>query len=136
MKRLIILFFFIISCDKQINLDLINGYWEIVSVSKNNEFVKEYPFSNAVDFFIIDSLNNGYRKKIKPKINGSFEITLHEIPISIKNNNNSYEIKYYSTGNQYVETINKLDQNMLVIKNSEGIIFSYKRFEKYFDDGK
>ena len=136
MKRLIILFFFIISCDKQINLDLINGYWEIVSVSKNNEFIKEYPFSNAVDFFIIDSLNNGYRKKIKPKINGSFEITLHEIPISIKNSNNFYEIKYYSTGNQYVETISKLDQNRLVIKNSEGIIFSYKRFEKYFDDGK
>lgn len=136
MKRLIILFFFIISCDKQINLDLINGYWEIVSVSKNNEFVKEYPFSNAVDFFIIDSLNNGYRKKIKPKINGSFEITLHEIPISIKNSNNFYEIKYYSTGNQYIETISKLDQNRLVIKNSEGIIFSYKRFEKYFDDGK
>tara|TARA_B100001939_G_scaffold48332_1_gene37744 strand:+ start:2391 stop:2801 length:411 start_codon:yes stop_codon:yes gene_type:complete len=136
MKRLIILFFFIISCDKQINLDLINGYWEIVSVSKNNEFIKEYPFSNAVDFFIIDSLNNGYRKKIKPKINGSFEITLHEIPISIKNSNNFYEIKYYSTGNQYTETISKLDQNRLVIKNSEGIIFSYKRFEKYFDDGK
>ena len=136
MKRLIILFFFIISCDKQINLDLINGYWEIVSVSKNNEFVKEYPFSNAVDFFIIDSLNNGYRKKIKPKINGSFEITLHEIPISIKNSNNFYEIKYYSTGNQYTETISKLDQNRLVIKNSEGIIFSYKRFEKYFDNGK
>ena len=136
MKRLIILFFFIISCDKQINLDLINGYWEIVSVSKNNEFIKEYPFSNAVDFFIIDSLNNGYRKKIKPKINGSFEITLHEIPISIKNSNNFYEIKYYSTGNQYTETISKLDQNRLVIKNSEGIIFSYKRFEIYFDDGK
>ena len=136
MKRLIILFFFIISCDKQINLDLINGYWEIVSVSKNNEFVKEYPFSNAVDFFIIDSLNNGYRKKIKPKINGSFEITLHEIPISIKNSNNFYEIKYYSAGNQYVEKISKLDQNRLVIKNSEGIIFSYKRFEKYFYDGK
>ena len=136
MKRLIILFFFIISCDKQINLDLINGYWEIVYVSKNNGFIKEYPFSNAVDFFIIDSLNNGYRKKIKPKINGSFEITLHEIPISIKNSNNFYEIKYYSTGNQYTETISKLDQNRLVIKNSEGIIFSYKRFEKYFDDGK
>ena len=136
MKRLIILFFFIISCEKQINLDLINGYWEIVSVSKNNEFIKEYPFSNAVDFFIIDSLNNGYRKKIKPKINGSFEITLHEIPISIKNNNNSYEIKYFSAGNQYVETINRLDKNRLIIKNSEGIIFSYKRFEKYFNDGK
>ena len=136
MKRLIILFFFIISCDKQINVDLINGYWEIVSVSKNNEFIKEYPFSNAVDFFIIDSLNNGYRKKIKPKINGSFEITLHEIPISIKNSNNFCEIKYYSTGNQYTETISKLDQNRLVIKNSEGIIFSYKRFEKYFDNGK
>ncbi len=136
MKRLIILFFFIISCDKQINLDLINGYWEIVSVSKNNEFIKEYPFNNAVDFFIIDSLNNGYRKKIKPKINGSFEITLHEIPISIKNSNNFYEIKYYSTGNQYTETISKLDQNRLVLKNSQGIIFSYKRFEKYFDDGK
>ena len=136
MKRLIILFIFTLSCNKQINLDFINGYWEIVSVSKNNQLIKEYPFSNAVDFFIIDSLNNGFRKKIKPKINGSFEITLHEIPISIKNNNNSYEIKYNSPGNQYVETINKLDQNRLVIKNSEGIMFSYKRFEKYFDDGK
>ena len=136
MKRLIILFFFTLGCDNHVNIDFINGYWEIVSVSKNNEFIKEYPFSNAVDFFIIDSLNNGYRKKIKPKINGSFEITLHEIPISIKNNNNSYEIKYFSAGNQYVETINKLDKNRLIIKNSEGIIFSYKRFEKYFNDGK
>ena len=136
MKRLIILFFFTLSCNNQINLDFINGYWEIVSVSKNNEFIKEYPFSNAVDFFIIDSLNNGFRKKIKPKINGSFEITLHEIPISIKNNNNSYEINYNSAGNQYVESINKLNQNKLIIKNSEGIIFSYKRFEKYFDNGK
>ena len=136
MKRLIILFIFTLSCNKQINLDFINGYWEIVSVSKNNQLIKEYPFSNAVDFFKIDSLNNGFRKKIKPKINGSFEITLHEIPISIKNNNNSYEIKYNSPGNQYTETISKLDQNRLVIKNSEGIIFSYKRFEKYFDDGK
>ena len=136
MKRLIILFIFTLSCNKQINLDFINGYWEIVSVSKNNQLIKEYPFGNAVDFFKIDSLNNGFRKKIKPKINGSFEITLHEIPISIKNNNNSYEIKYNSPGNQYVETINKLDQNRLIIKNSEGIMFSYKRFEKYFDDGK
>ena len=136
MKRLIILFFFTLSCDNHVNIDFINGYWEIVSVSKNNEFIKEYPFSNAVDFFMIDSLNNGFRKKIKPKINGSFEITLHEIPISIKNNNNSYEINYISAGNQYVETISKLDQDKLVIKNSEGMIFSYKRFEKYFDNGK
>ena len=120
----------------QINLDYINGYWEIVSVSKNNKFLKEYPFSNAVDFFVIDSLNNGFRKKIKPKIDGSFEITLHEIPISIKDNNKSFDIIYFSAGNQYVETINILDQNRLVIKNSEGIIFSYKRFEKYLNDGK
>ena len=136
MKRLIILFFFTLSCNNQVNLDYINGYWEVVSVSKNNKFFKEYPFSNAVDFFVIDSLNNGFRKKIKPKIDGSFEITLHEIPISIKDNNNSFDIIYLSAGNQYVETINILDQNRLVIKNSEGIIFSYKRFEKYFNDGK
>ena len=130
------MFFFTLSCNNQINLDYINGYWEIVSVSKNNKFLKEYPFSNAVDFFVIDSLNNGFRKKIKPKIDGSFEITLHEIPISIKDNNKSFDIIYFSAGNQYVETINILDQNRLVIKNSEGIIFSYKRFEKYLNDGK
>ena len=100
------------------------------------QILKEYPFSNAVDFFVIDSLNNGFRKKIKPKIDGSFEITLHEIPISIKDNNKSFDIIYFSAGNRYVETINILDQNRLVIKNSEGIIFSYKRFEKYLNDGK
>jgi len=136
MKRLVIVFFFTLSCSNQINLDFINGYWEIVSVSKENKFIKEYPFSNAVDFFKIDSLNKGFRKKIKPKINGSFEVTLHEIPIFIEDKKDYFEIIYFSAGNKFSETIELLDQNRLVIKNSEGIIFSYKRFEKYFGDGK
>ena len=109
---------------------------------KNSLFPEKLVIKNAgnknrVPIAKVDGKKNiPIRKKIKPKINGSFEITLHEIPISIKNNNNSYEIKYFSAGNQYVETINKLDKNRLIIKNSEGIIFSYKRFEKYFNDGK
>ena len=94
MKRLIILFFFILSCNNKVNLDYINGYWEVVSVSKNNKFFKEYPFSNAVDFFVIDSLNNGFRKKIKPmllRVDGIYFNSAHDYNEQNRPINHAYE---------------------------------------------
>ena len=85
MKNKLILFhitvsLIIFSCKKQnYNINFINGYWEIVSVSKNNMNIKKYPFSNSVDYFEITNDLSGFRKKVKPKIDGDFNINLHQI---------------------------------------------------------
>ena len=75
------LFFY--SCNESKNLQYLNGYWEISSVSIEGKEVKNYPFSGTIDYFILDE-NNGYRKKVKPKFDGSFDITMHEIEFKIE----------------------------------------------------
>ena len=75
------LFFY--SCNESKNLQYLNGYWEISSVSIEGKEVKNYPFSGTIDYFILDE-NKGYRKKVKPKIDGSFDITMHEIEFKIE----------------------------------------------------
>ena len=48
-----------------------NGYWEINSVMIEGKEIKNYPFSGTIDYFILDEKNKGFRKKVKPKIDGS-----------------------------------------------------------------
>ena len=51
------LFFY--SCNESKDLQHLNGYWEINSVSIEGKEVKNYPFSGTIDYFILDE-NNGY----------------------------------------------------------------------------
>ena len=89
MKKIISLisvFFLLLfsSCDKSNNLKYLSGYWEIKSVSKDNSKIKNYPFSGTIDYFILDrNYESGFRKKVKPRIDGVFDITMHEIGFNI-----------------------------------------------------
>ena len=67
------------SCNKTNNIDLLAGYWEISSVSLEGNELKNYPFSNTVDYFEFNEKNSGFRKKVKPKMDGNFNITMHQI---------------------------------------------------------
>ena len=63
------------SCSHNISkekLDLLNGYWEIQEVEFPNGEKKEYQMSAVVDYIQLDNLQ-GYRKKVVPKFDGSFE---------------------------------------------------------------
>ena len=118
------LFFY--SCNESKNLQYLNGYWEISSVSIEGKEVKNYPFSGTIDYFILDE-NNGYRKKVKPKIDGSFEITMHEIEFIIEMKKNDIYL-VYGKGKNFVESIVKLDSTKMILKNMDGFLYEYKRF--------
>ena len=118
------LFFY--SCNESKNLQYLNGYWEISSVSIEGKEVKNYPFSGTIDYFILDE-NNGYRKKVKPKINGSFEITMHEIEFIIEMKKNDIYL-VYGKGKNFVESLVKLDSTKMILKNMDGFFYEYKRF--------
>ena len=118
------LFFY--SCNESKNLQYLNGYWEISSVSIEGKEVKNYPFSGTVDYFILDG-NNGYRKKVKPKIDGSFEITMHEIEFIIEMKKNDIYL-IYGKGKNFVESLVKLDSTKMILKNIDGFFYEYKRF--------
>ena len=71
------------SCNESRDIKYLSGYWEISSVSVSGKELKNYPFSGTIDYFILDEKNNGYRKKVKPRLDGNFDITMHEIQFKI-----------------------------------------------------
>ena len=125
----------IISCKKSHNIDYLLGYWEINSVHYKGNELKNYPFSNTIDYFEFDENKTGFRKKVKPKINGKFDITMHQINFGIILINGKWIIKY-GKGKNFKEEIIKLDSLNLFIENNEGYIYKYKRFipQNYLDD--
>ena len=82
---IIILSFLILSsCNNSRNLKYLSGYWEISSVKKDNNKIKNYPFSGTIDYFELNkNLTEGFRKKVKPRIDGNFDITMHQINFNI-----------------------------------------------------
>ena len=115
------------SCDEKKNLQYMNGYWEINSVMIEGKEIKNYPFSGTIDYFILDEKNKGYRKKVKPKIDGSFEINMHEINFEIEMKKNDIYL-VYGKGKNFVESVVKLDSTKMILKNMNGFVYEYKRF--------
>ncbi len=115
------------SCKEGKNLEYLNGYWEISSVSIEGKEVKNYPFSGKIDYFILDEKNNGFRKKVKPNIDGSFNITMHEIEFKIQSKKNNIYL-VYGKGKNFVESLVKLDSTKMILKNVDGFLYEYKRF--------
>ena len=126
---------FFISCNKNNNIadnyikniKYINGYWEISKVIKNGQVIKNYDFNGTVDFYFLDDKNQGYRKKVKPIINGSFDISMHQMVLKIKEDKKNLYL-VYGENEDYSETLIKLDSMILITKNNDGRIFEYKRF--------
>ena len=115
------------SCNEIKNLQYINGYWEINSVMIEGKEIKNYPFSGTIDYFILDEKNKGFRKKVKPKIDGSFEINMHEIQFVIEIKKNDIYL-VYGKGKNFVESVVKLDSTKMILKNMDGFVYEYKRF--------
>ena len=126
---------FFISCNKNNNIadnyikniKYINGYWEISKVIKNGQVIKNYDFNGTVDFYFLDDKNQGYRKKVKPIINGSFDISMHQMVLTIKEDKKNLYL-VYGENEEYSETLIKLDSMILITKNNDGRVFEYKRF--------
>ena len=129
------------SCNNSGNLKYLSGYWEISSVKKDNNKIKNYPFSGTIDYFELnENLSQGFRKKVKPRIDGNFDITIHQINFNIDeekkylsifkfdlNFSNSVKL-IYGQGENFTENIVKIDSMNLIIKNLEGLTYEYKRF--------
>ncbi len=115
------------SCNESKDIKYLSGYWEISSVSVSGKELKNYPFSGTIDYFILDEKNNGYRKKVKPRLDGNFDITMHEIQFKInKQKNDIYLV--YGKGENFKEKLVKLDSMKLILRNTDGLIYKYKRF--------
>lgn len=123
----IVLLIILYSCSGDNNIEILNGYWEIQSVKKGGTLIKKYPFSNTVDFFYIKDLE-GYRKKVTPRSDGRFMVTLHQANLNVTKENGEFILRYLNKSTTYFEKIKKIDSQQLIILDKEGYIYKYNRY--------
>ena len=125
MKKLItfLLASLIYSCQTDVNnyIPFIEGYWEIVSVTKEYKKIKEFKISGTIDYFKINDDLSGYRKKVTPRFDGSIEAQ-------------KLWINYLVNGVTYSEEITRANESSLIIANSDGFIYTYKPYEPLIFD--
>jgi hypothetical protein len=122
--------YLIIGCSDTLSkkdLDQLNGYWEIAKVSFQDGNTKEYKVSTSVDFIKIDSLK-GFRKKVQPKFDGTFDTSNDAEFFSITEQNGEFIFHYKNNLSEWKETILKISKDNFSVSNEADIVYEYKRF--------
>ncbi len=132
MKKTIAYFlmlFIITSCSEKINeSDLINldGFWEIEKVELNNAILKEYKINEEVEQIQYTD-NKRVRRKVVLLYNGNFLSNNVKQNFVVKKKEASYYIENKTDFSAWEEEIITLSKDKLVLKNKEGMEYSYKK---------
>jgi hypothetical protein len=121
----------LVACQNKVSqeeLTLLNGYWEIEKVTLANGQSKEYKVNTTVDYIELKELS-GYRKKVYPKFDGTFDTSNDAEQFTIIAQQNRIEIHYKNELSEWTEVLKSLDEHSFSVTNTENITYYYKRFE-------
>jgi len=133
MKRFLIIIIILLntSCTKnpETYIEHLNGYWEIEKVILPSGEEHSYSYNEFVDYFSVSDSLNGFRKKLKPLLDGTFETTNGSEQFTLKVENDSLNIYYKTTFSSWKETILKASNDELKIINKGKNIYIYKPYK-------
>lgn len=142
MKKIYALLFVLIlsSCHQKIvqeDLSKLNGYWEIEKVVLPDGTEKAYAINETFDYFQIQS-NKGFRKKVKPQLNGRFLVDDQSEKVEISIDQEQVLLSYATRYAKWKETLVVLTDDKLVLVNKAKIAYHYKKATpiQLLNDGK
>ena len=110
------------------DLTLLNGYWEIEEVRFRDGATKKYGSSTTIDYIQVKG-KKGFRKKVYPKLDGSFEVTDDAEFFTLKLFESGFVFDYDTGLSEWQEELVELSENHFSVVNEEGVTYRYKRFE-------
>ncbi|WP_373517207.1 hypothetical protein [Pricia sp.] len=110
------------------DLSQLNGYWEIEQVVFPDGNSKEYKVSTTIDYIQMEGLK-GFRKKVSPKFDGTYETSDDAETFTILETDGSFTINYKTELSEWSEKLVALDAVTFSVVNAEGLQYDYKRFE-------
>jgi|SRR6478672_7279956 len=117
------------SCKKEIKaneINKINGYWEIEKVILADGEKKEYKVNPTVDYFELKG-NKGFRQKVMPQLDGTYQTNNLKETISVSNVDGDYYINYVTEYGKWKEEIIEIQDSVLVLKNKDDLEYHYKK---------
>lgn len=122
--------FFLVSCGSKVteeNLKDINGYWEIEQVKLPDGTEKDYSISTTIDHFEIDIEGKGFRQKVVPQMDGTYETNGVKETVVLKQEESIYWIEYKTEYASWKEQLLSIDKDHMIVKNANDIVYTYKR---------
>ena len=115
--------------DPKEQLNNLNGYWQIEKVEIERDSVIEYGLSPYIDYIEVkDSV--GFRRKLKPKIDGGFVKAPNEPEkISAKIEGNKLMLYYSTPFDEWKEEVLEANEDELVILNRDDKKYYYQRYK-------
>ena len=133
MKRILYLsiFFLIFNCsnDPEAMIPHLNGYWEIEKVILENGQKRDYTVNLTVDYISVNDSLKGFRKKLKPNLNGGFETSDDAENLEVTTEGNTLIIHYKTPYSNWTESILKANEKELHVKNDQNTTYIYKRYQ-------
>lgn len=134
MKQILVIFSIVIlitACSKPIsNEDLkhLNGYWEIQEVKTADGHKKDYQPNNNVDFFELKE-KKGTRSKVISLLDGTTKSNGIKENFVVLDSANATFLKYQTNYSKWVEKIDNITADELVLTNENDIKYTYTRFK-------
>ncbi|WP_226975892.1 hypothetical protein [Zobellia nedashkovskayae] len=110
------------------DLNKLDGYWEITQVTFPDGNIKEYKVNTSIDYISMDG-DEGYRKKMQPRLDGTYRTSDDAEAFVIVGKENDFSINYKTELSEWSEKLVELDDTTFSVLNEEGIRYDYKRFE-------
>lgn len=111
------IFLMLVACQNKVlqeELTLLNGYWEIEKVTLANGQTKEYKVNTTLDYIEVKALS-GYRKKVYPKFDGTFDTSNDAEQFTIIVQQDRFEMHYKSELSEWVEVLKSLEDRKSVV---------------------
>ncbi|WP_397363237.1 lipocalin family protein [Olleya sp. R77988] len=105
----------------------LTGYWEIKEVTLKDGSKKEYTYNDTIDYIEIND-TVGFRKKMKPNINGTFQTSKSLENFVLKVENDSLNLYYKTPFSNWKETILHATKDKLQVINQNKDLYLYQRY--------
>ncbi len=110
-------------------IPFLEGYWEISEVTLPNGTKKIFQYNDSVDFLEFSDSLTGYRRKLKPNINGGFLTSNDVEKFQLKVENDSLNVYYSTPFAKWKETVLSASENELLVINKAKVRYLYKRYQ-------
>ncbi len=110
------------------DLRYLNGYWEISAVEFSDGTQKSYSVNPSIDFILLED-GKGFRKKVHPQLDGSYNTSRDAEAFTMSHTDNVYTLHYKNNLSKWEETLIQLDSTSFSVRNEAGILYTYKRFQ-------
>lgn len=106
----------------------LNGYWEIEQVVFPDGNTKDYTVNTTVDYIEWKG-SEGFRKKMNPKFDGTFETSDDAKAFTISEKDGNFTMHYKTPLSEWSEQLVALGEDRFSVVNEAGLQYDYKRFE-------